>query len=102
MCHGSGILSNTLSQMNPQDSDDIPDPTQETIEFIADMGIRPAKRPAEQGVEDMKRHLQILRQQLVTFLEAEAAQEVIANVEKDIRDTELRLKEYQAQLEGRN
>lgn len=88
--------------MKPQDFDDLLEPTPETVDFISDVGIQPAKRPAEQGVEDMKRHLRILRQQLVTFLEAEASQEMIANVEKDIRDAELRLREYQAQLEGRN
>lgn len=85
--------------MNPQD---LPDPDKETLHFISDVSPQPHPRSAEQGIKDMEQHIHVLRQQLVTFLEAEASERLIQETRKEIQDAEARLKEYRTQLEGRN
>ncbi|MBI4659730.1 MAG: hypothetical protein HY735_12890 [Verrucomicrobia bacterium] len=85
--------------MNPQD---LPDPDEATLNFISDVSPRPHPRSAEQGIADMEQQIRMLRQQLVTFLEAAVSDQLIAETRKEIQDAEARLQEYRTQLKGRN
>ncbi len=85
--------------MNPQD---LPAPDEATLNFISDVSPHPHPRSAEQGIQDMEQQIRILRQELVTFLEAEASERLIAETRKEIQDAEARLQEYRTQFKGRN
>lgn len=95
--------------MVEDEADPIPDPDDATLDFIADVGVQPHKRPAEQGIEDMEKLLAQLRSDLA-FWEASresvagdpATPDMITRIQADIKDTERRLEEYKLQREGRN
>lgn len=83
----------------PKDEDELP--PDEVINWIADVGVNPYKRSPEQGIADMKSHLQVLQSDLAFWIE-EGHTEMQTEVRRQIRDCEVRLAEYQVQLKGRN
>jgi len=85
--------------MNPQD---LPEPDDATLNFISDVSPRPHPRSAEQGIADMEQQIRMLRQQLVTFMEAGVSERLIQETRQEIQDAEARLEEYRTQLKGRN
>jgi len=78
-----------------------PLPSNEILDFIADQGVAPHKRPASVGVEDMRKRLTILKEALEFWTNKDRPQ-VLQAIQNEISDTQARLREYQSQLDGKN
>jgi hypothetical protein len=97
--------------------DPFTDPTPAELEMLNDTAHqaehgRPMKRPAVQGIADMQARIELLTGQKRRLLDQMAGrmakderlsdEAALADLNKDLREAEDRLREYQVQHEGRN